>query len=47
MNLFETFTQSLADENNIDTTTAQKITNWLESEGVLDHEIMKETYLHD
>jgi hypothetical protein len=47
MNLFETFTQSLADENKIDHRTANMIVKWLESEGVLDHEIMKETYLHD
>ena len=37
-------TVNFAEENNIDFETASKLVTWLEKEGVLDYDIVQETY---
>lgn len=40
----EKFTDSFAEENNISTELAEKLTTWLTTEGVLDFPVIAETY---
>lgn len=43
-NILESFTACLAFENGVDITAARSMTQWLENEGVLDYDILRETY---
>lgn len=38
------FTDALASENNLDEVTAERLTKWLTSEGVLDFGVINDTY---
>jgi hypothetical protein len=45
MNKFiEDFTASFAFENGLSFDTAHSLVHWMENEGVLDYDILKETY---
>lgn len=41
------FAQSMSDENNITLDTAQRLTEWLVNEGVLDTAVLLDTYEHE
>lgn len=38
------FIEALAEENNLDTVTANRLALWLTNEGVLDFGVIEETY---
>lgn len=41
---FGGFIDALATENNVDMATAERVANWLKTEGVLDFPVLNETY---
>jgi hypothetical protein len=43
-NILNSFTACMAFENGISAEQAQSLTTWLENEGVLDYQILRETY---
>lgn len=43
--VFDMLAVSMAFENNLDHETAEQLVRWLDSEGVLDYDILKEVYL--
>jgi hypothetical protein len=43
-NILESFSACLAFENGMDIETARSITTWLENEGALDYDVLRETY---
>lgn len=45
--VYAALSASLAFENNIVPSVATQIVQWLDTEGVLDYDILKETYLGD
>lgn len=42
--IYENFAASLAFENGIPFETAKTIVDWMSNEGILDYDILKETY---
>jgi hypothetical protein len=47
MNVFEGLASSMAFENVIEPALASQIVVWLENEGILDYDILKEVYLEE
>jgi len=45
--LFAAFAQSMSDENNMTLDQAHQLTEWLANEGVLDFDVLRETYQHE
>lgn len=43
-NILESFTNCMAVENGLTEDAAKSLTTWLENEGVLDYNILRETY---
>ena len=43
-NILESFTACLGFENGFDYDTATSLVKWLEDEGVLDYDVLRETY---
>jgi hypothetical protein len=45
LDILDSFAQCLAFENNVPIEAARSLVTWMENEGVLDYDILKETYL--
>lgn len=43
-NLNQRLAADMAFENNIDFSLAEQLTTWLQNEGIVDYDILKETY---